>query len=133
MRTAIADTSFYLALLNPADARHADAALWSQDEALHVIVSEFVLLELGNFLSKLPQRNLLSGLVEYLRDNPHTTVVPLSTAIFDAGLTLYSHRPDKEWSLTDCITFEMMKERGLAEALSTDHHFAQAGFKALLR
>jgi uncharacterized protein len=41
-------------------------------------------------------------------------------------------RRDKEWSLTDCISFVVMKERGLTEALTADHHFEQAGFKALL-
>jgi predicted nucleic acid-binding protein len=52
--------------------------------------------------------------------------------LFDAGLELYSRRPDKEWSLTDCISFVVMEEHGLTEALTTDHHFEQAGFTALL-
>ena len=133
MRTVFADTSFYLAILNPEDAKHAAAGGWIQDESLIVVVTEFVLIELGNFLSKLRQRDLLGGLVQYLRNNPHTTVVPLSTALFDAGLDLYSRRPDKDWSLTDCTSFVVMKDRGLTEALTTDHHFEQAGFKALLK
>jgi len=51
----------------------------------------------------------------------------------DRGLALYISRPDKDWSLTDCISFVVMKERGLTGALTADHHFEQAGFVALLK
>jgi uncharacterized protein len=133
MTRALADTSFYVAVINPEDAFHEAALAWSQREAFTGVVTEFVLVELGNFLSNLPQRGLLPGLVRHLRNNPHTTVVPVSTALFDAGMDLYARRPDKGWSFTDCISFVVMEEQGLTEALTTDHHFEQAGFKALLR
>jgi len=45
---------------------------------------------------------------------------------------LYRDRADKEWPLTDCISFVVMHDRGLSEALTADHHFEQAGFRALL-
>ena len=60
-------------------------------------------------------------------------VVPAETDLFRRGLDLYHNRPDKEWSLTDSISFVVMKDRGLTEALTGDHHFEQAGFVALLR
>jgi predicted nucleic acid-binding protein len=59
-------------------------------------------------------------------------VVPPSTELFEAGIDLYSRRPDKEWSLTDCISFVVMQERGITEALTGDYHFVQAGFSILL-
>lgn len=133
MRTVLADTAFYAALLNPDDADHAAAMSWGRESALRVLVTEFILVELGNYLSTGRGREHLAGLVLHLRNDAHTTVVPVSTALFDAGLDLYSHRPDKEWSLTDCISFVVMKDRGLTEALTTDHHFEQAGFKALMK
>jgi predicted nucleic acid-binding protein len=54
-----------------------------------------------------------------------------SDRIFELGLKLYSERSDKDWSLTDCISFEVMREQGLKEALTGDHHFKQAGYQAL--
>jgi predicted nucleic acid-binding protein len=49
------------------------------------------------------------------------------------GIQLYDSRPDKQWSLTDCISFVVMQDRGIVEALTGDHHFEQAGFTALLK
>ena len=53
--------------------------------------------------------------------------------LFDAGVELYVRRPDKAWSLTDCISFVVMREHGMNEALTGDRHFEQAGFIALLK
>jgi predicted nucleic acid-binding protein len=60
-------------------------------------------------------------------------IEPASRALFDAGWKLYCERPDKDWSLTDCISFVVMHDRGIVDALTGDHHFEQAGFCALLR
>jgi predicted nucleic acid-binding protein len=61
------------------------------------------------------------------------TIVEANRAIYDAGLNLYAQRPDKDWSLTDCISFVVMKRLRLTEALTADKHFEQAGFKVLLK
>jgi uncharacterized protein len=61
------------------------------------------------------------------------SIVSASKALFRQGLSLFADRPDKAWSLVDCISFVVMKQRRLSEALSTDNHFAQAGFKVLLK
>jgi predicted nucleic acid-binding protein len=53
--------------------------------------------------------------------------------LLDRGIELFSHRADKAWSLTDCTSFAVMQEEELTDALTTDHHFEQAGFTALLR
>jgi len=53
--------------------------------------------------------------------------------LFADGFGLYQGRPDKEWGLVDCVTFVVMKKRGITEALTADEHFEQAGFQALLR
>jgi predicted nucleic acid-binding protein len=58
-------------------------------------------------------------------------VVGYDARVYQAGFGLFAARPDKAWSLTDCISFAVMRERGLSEALTGDHHFEQAGFRAL--
>jgi hypothetical protein len=60
-------------------------------------------------------------------------IMPPTAALFDQGLALFAERQDKAWSLPDCISFVVMQERGIREALSGDHHVEQAGFVALLR
>lgn len=59
--------------------------------------------------------------------------MPANVEIFERGVELYHSRLDKQWSLTDCISFVVMSEEGIAEALTGDHHFEQAGFVALLK
>jgi hypothetical protein len=66
-----------------------------------------------------------------LRKNPHCFIMPPCQRLFDQGLDLYARRLDKDWSLTDCISFVVMEEHGLHEALTGDNHFEQAGFKPL--
>lgn len=72
-------------------------------------------------------------LLTSLREYPTVEIIPPDSTLFDRGFDLYSQRPDKGWSLTDCISFVVMTERGLTDALTGDHHFEQAGFRALLR
>ena len=64
---------------------------------------------------------------------PTLQIVPPSDLLFQRGLDLYAARGDKEWSLTDCISFVVMGDHGIADALTGDHHFEQAGFTPLLR
>ncbi len=59
--------------------------------------------------------------------------LPATMEWFERGLELYERRPDKEWSVTDCISFAVMTERGVSEALTNDRHFEQAGFQILLK
>ena len=65
--------------------------------------------------------------------DPTAIVVAPDVRLYDAGLRLYADRLDKNWSVTDCISFLAMRERRIVEALTTDHHFEQAGFVALLK
>jgi predicted nucleic acid-binding protein len=82
----------------------------------------------GEFFRKLAIR-----LIESLRSHANTTIIPQSSQQFDEALRLYSQRPDKEWSQTDCTSFNIMEEHGMVEALAYDKHFVQAGFLALMR
>ena len=68
-----------------------------------------------------------------LQQQEKLTIIPASRELLDEGLNLYEDRPDKEWSLTDCISFVVMQREGLTEALTGDKHFEQAGFVSLLK
>ncbi len=133
MDPVFADTSFYLALLNPQDLAHVNARQVGEQLHRPVLLTDFILLELGNSLSRASQRELFSKLSPHLRRHPNVHIVPASRDLLDRGFDLFSRRMDKEWSLTDCISFVVMREAGLTEALTTDHHFEQAGYHALLR
>jgi predicted nucleic acid-binding protein len=73
------------------------------------------------------------NLVRDLESDPSVQIVPASKQLFRAGFDLFARRPDKDWSFVDCISFTVMKQRRLKDALTTDQHFVQAGFRALLR
>jgi len=132
MMAAFADTFYYLALLNPTDEAHQRASALSEKRRGRVITTAWVLTEVADALCEPANRLVFTRLIESLRSDPNTEVVPPDEDLFDRGLDLYARRPDKAWSLTDCISFVVMIDRGLTEALTGDHHFEQAGFRALL-
>jgi len=98
-----------------------------------IITTEYVLIEVGNWLARSGDRHVFLELMKEIRADRRTAVVPGSSALFERGLDLYARRPDKDWSLTDCISFVVMREHCLADALTGDHHFEQAGFRILLK
>jgi len=132
-----ADTGYWIALLNPRDDLHDRAKNLSQSlQQVHIVTSEMVLTEvLNNRFSRGGEnyRRAAVDLVHNLRSNPDTTVIPQTSTWFNRGLTLYRQRLDKAWSLTDCVSFEIMREQQITEALAYDIHFTQAGFIPLLR
>ena len=73
------------------------------------------------------------GLLPHLQSDADARIIPASRELFQRGFEIFANRPDKEWSLTDCTSFVVMEEHGLADALTTDHHFEQAGFNVLLK
>jgi len=133
MTPVFADTSFYLALFSRDDAWHQKALRWSEADTRPVILTEFVLIELGNALSRGQARPFFVDLVKWLRRDEASEIVPATPELVEDGLRLFAQRPDKDWSLTDCISFVVMGHRHLSDALTADSHFEQAGFNALLR
>ncbi len=126
------DTGYILALVNAADQWHdaaRDAALTTRSP---FVTTEAVLVEIGNALARTRWRHLGIATLHDLRTDPDIEVVPVDSDLFARGLVLYSTRADKEWGLTDCISFAVMQERDLTEALTTDRHFEQAGFRKIL-
>lgn len=127
------DTGYFIALFTPDDDLYDRAAAWSLHLNEPLLVTEYVVLECVNSFSRLKDRASAHALIEHVRSDPACEVVPASPQLFEAGLRLHRERPDKEWSLTDCISFALMGERSIQRALAYDRHFEQAGFEALLR
>jgi predicted nucleic acid-binding protein len=132
MKPVFADTSFYIALVRPDDENHLRSIEFDKNFNGQYLTSEFVLIELGNWLADPRNRPVFLDMVRILRMNPRTIIVQATSDWVAKGLTLYAQRLDKHWSLIDCISFEIMREHDLDDALSADHHFAQAGFRPLL-
>jgi predicted nucleic acid-binding protein len=123
------DTSYVLALVNTADQWHMQAQTAARRVAPPFVTTEAVLVEIGNALSRITWRHLGIATLHDLRTDPDIEVMPVDRELFDQAVALYSSRTDKEWGLTDCISFVVMQERHLTHALTTDRHFEQAGFQ----
>ena len=136
MRNVLADADYWIALLNPHDQLHNTALSLSKKlSSFRIVTSEMVLVEvLAGLASKGPALRIAAvKLVDQLKSNANVTVVPQTSLQFQNALKLYKDRQDKDWSLTDCASVLIMQESGLAEVLSYDKHFAQAGFTPMLR
>lgn len=129
----LVDSGFLLGFAHPTDALHRRAVAWAQRISEPMLVTEYVLCETVNNLSKRADRSRAHRIVELISGDPNYTLVHASPELFATGLQLHRDRPDKEWSLTDCVSFHLMRERGITRALAYDTHFEQAGFDALLR
>jgi predicted nucleic acid-binding protein len=133
MNAWFADTTFYLALLNAGDQYHPVATRLAALVRGRTVTTTWVLTEVADALSRPFHRVETARFISDLRNDPRVFIPPPSSRLFDEGLQLYAERPDKEWPLTDCISFVVMRQQGLAEALSADHHFEQAGFVILMK
>jgi hypothetical protein len=127
------NTVFVQALLNRRDEYHAQAKaiLPHVRTAAEVWVTEAVLVEVGNALSALNR----TAVVQFIQQCYHTAnmrVVSVDTLLLIRALQLYHARLDKTWGLTDCISFVVMQEQNLTDAVTADEHFMQAGYRALL-
>ncbi len=132
MNRCFADTSYFLALVNPQDVAHRAAVERTKTYGHAILTTSAVVGELGNHLSHSSNRALFLETVHRLRAAQSAQIVHVDERLFEAGITLFRSRSDKDWSLTDCISFVVMQEHAITEALSTDHHFEQAGFSVLL-
>lgn len=136
MKPVFADTSYWIALLNPHDELHQQARRVSASLGdVQLVTSEAVLAEwLNDFARRGRQlRAAAVALIERLRADSTVEVIPQTSGEFEEALRLYAERADKAWSHTDCSSFCIMRRLGIREALAYDRHFEQAGFTALLR
>jgi hypothetical protein len=127
------DTSFLLAVLNPRDKLHPRAQAWAAVIVEPLLVTEYVIWEMMNGLSLPADRPKAHLAAQEIQTSSDWEWVPATSPLFMAGMQLHRERGDKSWSLTDCISFQVMQQRNICRALTYDHHFEQAGYEALLR
>lgn len=130
MSALFADTFFYLALLREDDPVHEQAMVYAVSNQL-IVTTEFILLELGNACSRSSDHADFLAQVAGMRASRRVRILPLDSRLLELGLERMAIRPDKDWSLTDCISFVVMEKEGIRNALTADQHFEQAGFTAL--
>jgi predicted nucleic acid-binding protein len=128
------DTFFIQTLLNKYDQYHQQARLFLPrvKMAKEVWITEAIFVEVGNALSSY-DRNLASNFIEQCYVTNNMRIVSVDTVLLRRALNLYKQRQDKDWGLTDCISFVTMSDYSLIDAVTADIHFVQAGFRALLR
>ena len=130
------DTSHAIALSAITDQNHTKAieiAEQIEDQNTRLVTTQAVLLGIGNALSKQKYRTAAIQLLESLELDPNVEIVTLTNELYEAAFQLFRSRQDKEWGLVDCISFIVMRSRGITTALTADDHFNQAGFRALLK
>ena len=136
MTALFADTFYWIALADFTDSAHRRAlALTSERAASRIVTTDEVLAEYLTFFSTAPEplRRGVAESVQGILATPAIRVIPQSRSSFLAGLELYTARPDKGYSLVDCIAMQTMRKEGLTEVLTNDRHFEQEGFRALFR
>ena len=132
MGNVLADTVFWAAIIVKQDQYHSRASRWAVRIGGKMITTAPILLETANLLSRVAWRHHAVRLVDHLQQREDVEVVPISADLWNRGWDLYRNRMDKEWSLTDCISFIVMQDHDITCALTADEHFQQAGFEALL-
>jgi len=132
LEDVFADTAFWIGLVAKQDQHHEQAQKWSLRIRGRITTTVPVLLETANALSRPAWRAACVALIDHLKQRQDVDVVELSSDLWQRGWELYRERPDKDWSLTDCLSFVVMQDAGLVSALTTDDDFQQAGFRALM-
>jgi hypothetical protein len=129
------DTSFVIAIDNHDDPHHAKAEAIAQalrNQRRLVFLHWGILLEIGDGYGRLKRRERGMKLLNMFTTLEEYRVVSITKSLMNGALRLFHSRPDKEWGLTDCVSFALMEREGIKEALTADPHFRQAGFVPLL-
>lgn len=128
------DATFIAGYLNPRDQHHPAAQKCMQvvKEADEIVITEPVLIEVGNLLCSTLQRQRAAQFIEACYATENITVVSVDSELLNRALQFFRQHKDKNWRLTDCISFVVMHDRELNAAVSADNDFQQAGFRALM-
>ena len=132
MNRVFADAFYFVALLSRADQYHAKATIAASQLQGEIVTTEWVLAEVADALAESASRRSVAPFIRDLAEDSKVKIVRAAGEWFERGLQLYEQRPDKDWPLTDCISFAVMTQENLTDALTGDHHFEQAGFRPLL-
>lgn len=132
MNPLFVDTFYFIALLEQSDLNHARVVEYAREvKYRQFVTTRWVLAETANAFSRVKTRGVAAAFLSAFATSPNVKVIENSDRLFENGFELYTLRIDKDWSLTDCISFVVMKENSLCDALTGDHHFKQAGFNPI--
>ncbi len=127
------DTMYVVALINENDEYHELASeLAEKHENSSFVTTDSVLLEIANALARNYKEQAVE-IIEYFFSSDEVEIVHLNPVLFEKAFQRYKMYLDKTWSLVDCISFEVMKEKKLTDALTGDKHFEQTGFNRLMK
>lgn len=132
------DTQAYVALANLDDPSH-DRAVEVTAQLRHtqarLVTTRAILIEVGNFFRQVSSRKCAIRIIEAALEDHEAgllEIVSIDDDLWQKGWQLFTDRPDKDWGLTDCLSFALMRNRGMQAAFTCDHHYEQAGFQLLL-
>jgi len=128
MNEIFLDTGYLIALINKKDNFHEDAIKASRNYQGPFLTTQLILIELANSLCQPALRPLAVNIIKKMQDDPLTTIVPCTSEKFSEAFELYKKRTDKSWGMIDCLSFVVMDEFGVKQALTFDEHFRQAGY-----
>lgn len=132
MKKTFVDTFYIVALVNERDEYHAEAnELVDLYDKQPLLTTDAVLLEVGNSLARNYKKESV-GIIEEFLESEEIEIVRLDETLFERAFELYKTHADKSWGLVDCISFVVMSDYGIDDALTCDRHFVQAGFRALM-
>ena len=131
--TVFMDTYGLIAWINTRDAAHQRVKTYLESFSGNIVTTEWVLLEFADAFSLSKSKLIAVEAIKRIHRLPMFLVIGFEPTIHQSGFDLYENRSDKDWSLTDCVSFAVMTLRGLSEALTADHHFEQAGFRAVFK
>jgi len=135
VRYVFVDTAYWVAVINPHDQWHAPAIeASSMLGGTNLLTTDAVLAEVLNYFSGLGERlrRIATANVRAILANKHIETIFVERDGFFAGLELYEARPDKSYSLIDCVSMTIMREGGITDVLTHDGHFTQEGLHILL-
>ena len=133
MSVVFADAFYFVARRNRRDQHHQRVLQFSRDSRARLLTSDWVLMEVADALAESECRARVRDFILHLRGSAACEIVPASRELLNRALDLYYQHTDKKWTLIDCVSFVIMRERGVTDALTGDKHFEQAGFVALLK
>lgn len=135
MKAVFADSNYWIAIVNTND-QWSEAAKSARSLLgdIFIVTTDEVLTEFLTALSSIEHmRRQAAKMVRGILENPNVKVIPQTRDSFLKGLDLYENRNDKEYSLTDCISMNVMRTESLVAALTNDHHFEQEGYNVLIK
>jgi hypothetical protein len=135
-RKVFVDTSAWIALINSSDglaARAKQIMIGLNQQQIILVTTEFVLLEVADALCKTHLRQKTYAYINGIKQVADVIkIIPLEQSLVEQGWAIYHQYSDKDWGLTDCISFVVMREEGITQAFTSDRHFEQAGFTKLM-